>query len=537
MLLPGRHPHALPSSSADAELQQEERWVCLARSASARPILALQLLPEPPKPDPAGESRGGDGADGGSCNVADASSVSGSPACSGGGIWVATTDLAGTATVLLDQPAAAVAAGAAAAAGAPHESVADGAGSSAPGPACCWRWQPYGSRQGPMNVGIWWGIGSSHSSGSAGDGAASALACGVCFTASSEGHITAWQMPPAPSSSRGTAQQQSIQQQQGQQQPQAHAEGRQGAAEQQPARLAEALLPFGSPATCLAARLLPLQLPAGRRAALVAAGDAQGGVAVLLLLLPAALLEGQGPAPPAAGRLLVLAAARRVHALTPVRTIQVAPLHAGADARSDGGAAAGAQLVHLLADAEVLTAGGDSIVRTLRLPAAAIQAAAAAALAPAAAGPAAGDIAAGSSSTALASAEPHEQPPPRLLGTRQRHCEAVTHIDGLARRPGSRAGSAAGSGGDVGPLVFGHFSTHFSVWDDGAEAEVARVSEDVPAGAPTPPQQASRTRCTCHCSTYARAQSGHPLWRQSSFRSWLGLRAGPVWRVAAAVRR
>ncbi|KAL4446854.1 hypothetical protein ABPG77_008098 [Micractinium sp. CCAP 211/92] len=460
----------------DAELQHEERWVCLARSASARPILALQLLQQPPTPGPPpGGSTSSASSDGSNCCDVSASAASASPFSAGGGLWVATADLAGTATVLLDQPTMATAAEAE---GAPGASDAAGMGSGAPGPACCWRWQPYGSGQGPMHVGIWWATGSSHSSGARGD--AGGLGCRVVFTTSGEGHVTAWQLPPAPlGSDSNAAQQQCLaeqdvqqQQQQQQQQPQA---GEQLGAGQQPFRLAEALLPFASPATCLAAALLPLQVADGWRAALLAAGDTQGGVAALLLLLPPAVLADLGPAAAAAGkrpagRLLVLAAARRVHELTPVRTIQVAVPTAAE--RAEGGTDAGAQLARQLAEAEVLTAGGDNIVRTLRLPAAGIRAAVSAALAPAPTEPPAAAAADGPAPGTGDTPGACVAPPPRLLGTGQRHCEAVTHIDGLVRSPGGGGGQGSGL------LVFGHFSTHFSVWDDAAEAEVARV----PAG-------------------------------------------------------
>lgn len=445
--------------------------MCLAKSASARPILALQLLQQPPTPGPppcGGASSAS--ADGSNCCDVSVSAASASPVSTGDGLWVATADLAGTATVLLDQPTVATAAE-----GPPGASDAVGMGSSPPGPACCWRWQPYGSGQGPMHVGIWWATGSSHASGARGHG--EDLGCRVCFTASGEGHVTAWQLPPAPfGSDPSAAHQQCLahredQQQQQHQQP--RADELLGAG-QQPFRLAETLLPFGSPATCLAAALLPLQLADGWRAALVAAGDAQGGVAALLLLLPPAVLADPGPAAAAAGkrpagRLLVLAAARRVHELTPVRTIQVAVPTGAAAERTKGGANAGAQLARQLAEAEVLTAGGDNIVRTLRLPAAGILAAVSAALAPAPAEPPVAAAANGPAPGIDDAPGACVAPPPRLLATRQRHCEAVTHIDGLVRSPGGGGGQGGGL------LVFGHFSTHFSVWDDAAEAEVARV--------------------------------------------------------------
>lgn len=515
--------------------------MCLARSASGRPILALQLLPQTgPWPGPAGgDAAGAGGTPGSSCRDAHCGGVSGSPASrDDAGIWVAATDLAGTATVLLDRPAAS---------GAPNQGCATAgqAGGSAPGPACCWQWQPYGGGPGPVHVGIWWGTHSSDSSGCGGDGEAGSLGCRVCFTCSGEGHLTAWQLPPGPGS--GGSVTQCPEQQHDRQQHCQPPAGREQDAEQQPVRLAEALLPFGSPATCLAAAALPRRLLDGRPAAVVAAGDSHGGVTVLLLLLPPAAPAGEEPSEPGAGlatcgrpagRLLVLAAARRVHELTPVRLVQVAPLR-GAAARAGAADDAGAELARSLAEAEVLTAGGDNIVRAMRLPWEAIQAAVAAGLAPAAASSEAATVVDGvlpsGGGSACASGGAAQRPPPRLLGVRQRHFEAVTHIDGVVRghgpggEPGSR--SAVGSG----PLVFGHFSTHFSVWDAAAEAEVARVRCARMARAPG----------LCLASTvsfaFAVPQNGASVCpagsalRQSTRVAGCAP-AGPFWWLAAAMR-
>jgi hypothetical protein len=284
--------------------------------------------------------------------------------------------------------------------------------------------------------------------------------------------------------------------------------------EQQPKRLAEVQLPLSSQVSVLAAALLPHQpvcSDAGRQqqAALVAVGNTNGGVTLLLLLVSGATLSGRQPhtqrpaaaakvelaalaglAAPAAeagagatAQLLVLAAAPRLFERNPVRTLQVrlppCTLQgcAAAEPAVDSAAAAAA-LARQLQAAEMLAAGGDGTLRSLRLPTAALTAAvaAAAAAAGAACSPAAesdGAEAAGPTARQCGVGE-RSQPDvpslPRLRCVGCRRYEAVTHIDGLAEPNACEAGTRGG-------IVFGFHSSHFCAWDEGAEARVVQVGK------------------------------------------------------------
>ena len=387
-----------------------------------------------------------------------------------GSVWVATVDFGGTVTVLCDKPEPSPSPEAAhAGAGVGGDSSGGGSSSSRTvGPASCCSWQPYGPIR-PGNVGIWWGSprcdgGSSSSSGG--------LGSRCCFTARG-GLLTLWLLPLHTLEDSQEEQQQ----------------------RQQPQRLAEVRLPFAAQVTVLAAALLPPRYhQRQRQAALVAVGDTDGGIAVLLLLAPpgldlghppaAAALAAQGPAAAAgaaAGKaaeeaagegrgaqLLVLAAARQVCDLTPVRMIRLhlPPPACGASFGTAGGTAAaaaaaaaavGRDVAEQLAAAEVVVAGGSSTIQALRLPATAVATAC--------------QAAAGVAAPAAADAGGEPAGPPRLLCTRCRRYEAVTHIDGATA---AAAGDTCGGGGSNG-IAFGFHSSHFAVWDEGAEAEVARV--------------------------------------------------------------
>jgi hypothetical protein len=185
-----------------------------------------------------------------------------------------------------------------------------------------------------------------------------------------------------------------------------------------------------------------------------------------------------------------------------------------------------------LAAAEVVMAGGNSSIQTLRLPPAAVASACRFALAGVVAqqeqvgSNGASEQQQGDSDGALkqqqgvlsgplkqhegalqrvdALRQQQSEPaadPPRLLGIRCRRYEAVTHIDGMApaaavfagethahsersvrsssmigHSTGNRVGSNDSGGNSTSTLVYGFRASHFSVWDEAAEAEVARVA-------------------------------------------------------------
>ena len=400
--------------------------MCVAKSPTAAPILSLALLPDPE----ATKCRGGSSC----CGAGGGGAGSG---C--GGVWAAWMDISGTATVLFDQP------GAAAHEAGGSRSSSSGGGSSpscssgaAPVFACSW--QAYGDRPPPGPLSIWWGASSCSAAGGGASGGG--LSSSLCFTAA-RGELAAWLLPQQ--------------------------------AAGQPAQLARTQLPFPTCITVLAAAPLVLREEQRRRqqphAALVAAGDTQGGVAVLLLLTsPSAAAAGSPAASPGRSRLVLLAAARRVHELTPVRFMRVALPDPGPGGSAGGGGAA--VLARQLEGTELVTAGGDGCVHTLRLPEAAVAAALHAALAPVEGGGAEGNASCAA--------------PPRLVSVRQRRYDAVTHIDGLIDSAacagpvgGSSSRTSSGDGGDggAGSLVYGSFGNHYTLWDDMAEAEAARVSK------------------------------------------------------------
>ena len=299
-------------------------------------------------------------------------------------VWAALCDLEGTATISRDWPGG--------------------------GPAWCCTWRPYGGTPGLASV--WWGC--------PGGGSGGGLGSRYCFTTGGDRLLTAWLLPAA----HGTQQQQQ---------------------QQQPRQLAEVRLPFPGHTLSLAAALLPTQPHVPHLVALVAVGNTDGSVTVLLLTLPAAGTEEQG-AGSSTAQLAVLAAARRVHATTPVRAVSLqmpaAPLEPAGD-----------QAQHLSA-VLVVSAGGDSTVSTLRLPPAAVAAAAAELQA------------GGGQASARQGAELEPPPPPHcLMCTRRRQYDQVTHMDGVL--PGGPPG---------GQLVFGFRASQLVVWDDGSEAAVAEVS-------------------------------------------------------------
>lgn len=444
-----RMPPVHPLLAADAQLRLPERWQCIHKASNAgdaRPYMSLRLL----------------------CQTAGTGRQLGGRSSSGT-TWLALSDLAGTVTILADQPGG-------------NGSISSAGGESCrAGAVCVAQWRPYSSCSGP--AGVWWGSsGSGTSSSSDGNGAAGLRSC-FCFTTGGKQLLTAWLLPPL--SSAGDA---------------------------EPVRLAEVQLPFAGYTNAVAAVLLPpLQPghPAG--AAVVAVGDSSGSVTVLLLVLPSGLQQqpvqassstaspngtAAAPARQAAlpgscssgARLVQLAAARRVHAGTPVRALQLRLPVLGMQAG----------LQQQLAAAEVVTAGGDGAVHTLRLPAAAVGAALAAlaahtsaaeqalsaldlnengrqAAAPAAPPPAAEAERAAAEQCAL----------PRLLAAASRRYEAVTHIEGIlpacAGAAANKSSSSGGSGGSsagsssAGSVVYGFHASQFAVWDEAADAEVAQV--------------------------------------------------------------
>ncbi len=385
-------------------------------------------------------------------------------------MWLALSDLAGTATILLDHRCGSISS---------SGGGISSSGSSA-GARCVAHWRPYSSCAGP--AGVWWG--SSSSGGGGGTlGNAAGLGSRYCFTTGGKQLVTAWLLPPL--SAAATAEQ---------------------------TRLAEAQLPFAGYANAVAAAALPWLQPgkaAAAAAALVAVGDSSGSVTVLLLVLPGGLQQQEPCAPEAdrtaapngtatapaqqpaslaggggSSRLVPLAAARRVHAGTPVRAVQ---LRLPALAR-------GASLEQQLAAVEVVTAGGDGAVHTLRLPAAAVAAAqrtlgtadtlaadaesgaepaAEAALAALQLGNGSQETAAshGSASEAAQAARPAAEQCvlPRLLAAASRRYEAVTHIEGILPAALDSSSNTAGI------VVYGFHASHFAVWDEGADAEVVQV--------------------------------------------------------------
>jgi hypothetical protein len=275
--------------------------------------------------------------------------------------------------------------------------------------------------------------------------------------------------------------------------------------QQQPERLAESLLPVSADVGALAAALLPGRHGCRQqRAALVAVGDGGRGLTLLLLLLPPQLRLGapscsaasspeeQGDAAEAAAQagsggggggggaaqLLPLAATRRASDSTAVRAVQLQL--PGSSGLAEDDAAEPAELARLLAEAEVLAAGGDGVLRCLRLSAAAVAAAVAAATgAPQPSAAAGGGSAAGGAAAAAAV--------PPLLCSFSRRCDAVMQVEGVAGSlaGGSGDGSSSSSGGREGStVVYGFHSDRFVVWDVGAEAEVARVSPSLAGSAP-----------------------------------------------------
>ena len=448
-------PLVHPLRAADAQQGLSERWQCIHKASAAgdaRPYLALRLLRQT-----AGT--------GGQLGGRSSSSTT----------WLALSDLAGTVTILADQ------------ASGDSSSSSAGGQSGRAGTVCVAQWRPYSSCSGP--AGVWWGSsGSGTSSSSDGNGAAG-LGSHFCFTTGGKQLLTAWLLPPLSSA---------------------------GAAE--PLRLAEVQLPFAGYANAVSAVLLPpLQPGHPAAAAVVAVGDSTGSVTVLLLTLPSGLQQqpvqassstaapnGTATAPahqaalPGSGgsgaRLVQLAAARRVHAGTPVRALQLRLPVLGTQAG----------LHQQLAAAEVVTAGGDGAVHTLRLPVAAVAAALGALAADTSAAEQAlsllhlrenGRQAAANDGPAAAPAAP---PPaaegeraaaeqcalPRLLAAASRRYEAVTHIEGILPAPaGASDSSSSDSGGgssscsSAGSVVYGFHASHFAVRDEAADAEVAQVGK------------------------------------------------------------